>query len=160
VSPWSSRRAPLMSAWMRQGSARSQAAPAASPASRWRVSAATGQWSGNSWTWRRSCARLPSPSPVATSARPSAAAIPAEGAPSRRDAGSSRVALGIGRSVAVADVDDLELPRAGRRLDGDAVAGVLADQRARHRRGDRDQAELDVGFEVADDLVALFLVGL
>src|SRR5690606_27343302 len=160
VAPWSSRRAPLMSGWMRQGSARSHIAPAASPASSWRVSAATGQWSGSRRTWRRSCACRPSSRPVATSARPSATATSADGAPSRRAAGSSRVALDTGASAAVADVDDLVLAGAGGRFDRDAVAGVLADHRPRHRRRDRDQPELDVRFQVAHDLVTLFLVGL
>src|SRR5690606_30848860 len=62
--------------------------------------------------------------------------------------------LGIAGS-AVADLDDLVLAGAAGRLDGDDVALVLADQRARHRRRDRDLAVLDVGLEVADDLVAL-----
>src|SRR5690606_29590703 len=163
ASPTPSSRTPLMSGWTLHGSARSQVDPAASPASSWRVSAATGQWFGTRRRCGSSCARRPASRPCATSERPSAIATGADGAcvPNRRAAGSSSVAEARVKagSGAVAHADDLELPRAGGGLDGDAVALVLADQRTRDRRGNRDQAQLDVGLEVADDLVAPLLVG-
>src|SRR5690606_36061808 len=91
------------------------------------------------------------------------APTPPRSRPKARPGGAPGAAAGSPSppaSVAVADVDDLVLARASGRFDGDAVAGMLADQRARHRRGNRDQAQLDVGLQVADDLVALLLVGL
>jgi hypothetical protein len=63
------------------------------------------------------------------------------------------------RSARVRDADDLVFALPGRGIDGDRVALVLADQRARQRRGDRDHRQFDVRLQVADDLVALFLVG-
>ena len=57
----------------------------------------------------------------------------------------------------IADGRDLVATRAVRRLELERIAFVLADQRARERRRYRNQALLDVGFEVADDLVAHLL---
>src|SRR5438445_979030 len=48
---------------------------------------------------------------------------------------------------------DFKTAHAVRRLKLEAVAFALADQRARERRVDGDEALLDVGFEVADDLI-------
>src|SRR5258708_4016335 len=59
----------------------------------------------------------------------------------------------------VLDVDDFVALRTARRVHVGRVAGLLADQRARDRRADRDQALLDVGLVVADDLVGDFLAG-
>src|SRR5690606_30719982 len=150
---------PLMSGRSQTGSARSQAWPAASPTSAWRESAAIGQPPPRRGKCRSSCARRPAPPPGRRSPRPSSFALPADRRcrPSRGAAGSSMTMVsgaGIAGS-AVADLDDLVLAGAAGRLDGDDVALVLADQRARHRRRDRDLAVLDVGLEVADDLVAL-----
>src|SRR3954466_2662579 len=95
-----------------------------------------------------------------TSARPRAVASAGGKRPASRDtAGSSRVTVAIGGSGVVANADDLVFALSGGRVDGDDVALELADQRARHRRGNRDQALLDVGFEVADDLIGFFFVG-
>src|SRR5688500_14523509 len=52
----------------------------------------------------------------------------------------------------VADVDDLVALEAAGGLHLDHLARLLADQRARDRRGDIDAAFLDVGFVLADDL--------
>src|SRR5690606_27515896 len=144
AAPMASSRAPLMSGRTYEGSARSQPAPAASPASICRASAAIGQWSGVRRKWRRSWARRPSPPPADRSARPSAraSASPTRWPPRRVPAGSRKVAVAM--SAEVADFDDLELARAARRLDRHLVALVLADQRARDRGGNRDQALLDV----------------
>src|SRR3546814_2537132 len=60
-------------------------------------------------------------------------------------------------SADVADFDDLELACPAGRLDRHLVALVLADQRTRDRRRNRDLAVLDVGFQVTHDLVALLL---
>src|SRR5690606_20218749 len=80
----------------------------------------------------RACAPCPGTRPAARTAAPQAAAgLPA-------------------LSGLVADVDDFVFAGPARRLDGHAVAGVLADQGARNRRRNGDQALLDVGLEVAD----------
>src|SRR5258706_1268740 len=57
------------------------------------------------------------------------------------------------RNLYVTDVQDFIAFHPSRRLGVDDVAGLLADQRARDRRIDRDAALLDVGLVVADDLV-------
>src|SRR5689334_18610700 len=59
------------------------------------------------------------------------------------------------------DVDDLDLALALRGHDLRGVADLLADQRARHRRPDRDPAALDAGLVLADDRqgLALAVVG-
>src|SRR5262245_12272993 len=51
------------------------------------------------------------------------------------------------------DVEDLELPGALRDVHRHAVADLLAQQRARHRRGHRDPPLRDVGLLLAQDLV-------
>src|SRR5262249_45679455 len=51
--------------------------------------------------------------------------------------------------------DDLELAHALRGLRAHGVADLAADHRARDRRGDRDEAGLDVGLVLADDAVGL-----
>ena len=64
------------------------------------------------------------------------------------------------QSFTVADGEDLVLAHAARRLHLGGVALGLADQRARDRRADRDQALLQVGLVVADDLVGDLVAGL
>src|SRR5690606_3288302 len=110
-----------------------------------------------------SCARRPDPPAARRSPRPSILAVATDSRcrPSRAAAGSNRVTeTGAIADSAVADGDDLVLDGAAGRVDADFIALMLADQRTRHRRGDRDQPELDVGLEVANDLVAFFLLGL
>src|SRR5690606_26552667 len=164
-SATANRRAPLMSGRTQAGSARSQRPPASPGASTPRVSAAAGQPRGSSSKCRCSCARSPGSPGASASARPIARASDggSDAPTTRRRAGSSRMAAGAiarRRSADVAARDDLVLALPGGRVDGHLVALVLADQRARHRRGDRDHAELDVGLEVANDLVGLFFAGL
>src|SRR3546814_15774638 len=84
-----------------------------------------------------------------------ATSAPACWPPKRSAAGSRKVARAM--SADVADFDDLELACPAGRLDRHLVALVLADQRTRARRRNRDLAVLDVGFQVAHDLVALLL---
>src|SRR5690606_18681412 len=75
--------------------------------------------------------------------------------PNRRHAHSpDGTAMPDARSALVADAGDLVIAGTVRGLELEAVAGVLADQRAGERRRHRDQPLLDVGLEVADDLVA------
>src|SRR5690606_20677768 len=109
-------------------------------------------------------ARRPASPSLPRRPRPSSAALRPDRRcrPSRAAAGSRKVVVagaGIAGS-AVADLDDLVLAGAARGLDRDHVAGMLADQGAGHRRGDRDQPEADVGLEVAHDLVALLFPAL
>ncbi len=97
-------------------------------------------------------------------ARPAAKPLRADRAP-REEVPRTPGALGPARpgraprmmpkpaALLVADVEDLVCADAARRLHLDHVARVLADQRARDRRTDRDLALLDVGLVVADDLV-------
>src|SRR5262249_15333529 len=54
----------------------------------------------------------------------------------------------------VLDRGDLVSAAAARRRDLDLVAFLLADQRARDRRADRQQAAFDVRLVLADDLIA------
>src|SRR3546814_6734198 len=84
-----------------------------------------------------------------------ATSAPACWPPKRSAAGSRKVARAM--SADVADFDDLELACPAGRLDRHLVALVLADQRTRDRRRNRDLAVLDVGFQVTHDLVALLL---
>src|SRR3546814_3962969 len=65
-----------------------------------------------------------------------ATSAPACWPPKRSAAGSRKVARAM--SADVADFDDLELACPAGRLDRHLVALVLADQRARDRRRDRD----------------------
>src|SRR5262245_9893266 len=57
------------------------------------------------------------------------------------------------------DLDDLVRFGAARRIHLDAVALLLADERARDRRGDRDTAGMHIGLGFTDDLVDLLLFG-
>src|SRR5882757_6664691 len=63
-------------------------------------------------------------------------------------------------TLCVANAKNLVNPRAARRIDFGDIAFRLADQRTRNRRADRDLPVLDVGFVVADDLVAHALAGI
>ena len=72
--------------------------------------------------------------------------------PRAGEPGAARRIAGLTRSL-VADAGDLVALDAARRLHLGDVALDLADQRARDRRADRDQALLEVGLVVADDLV-------
>src|SRR5882724_3185573 len=58
----------------------------------------------------------------------------------------------------IADADDFVGLGAARSGDLDRVAGLLADQSARKRRGDREAALVDVGLLGADDLIGRFLI--
>src|SRR3546814_4163404 len=78
-----------------------------------------------------------------------ATSAPACWPPKRSAAGSRKVARAM--SADVADFDDLELACPAGRLDRHLVALVLADQRTRDRRRNRDLAVLDVGFQVTHD---------
>src|SRR4249919_344364 len=62
-------------------------------------------------------------------------------------------------STYVTHRDDVVFTAAARRLDGDRVALVLADQRARDRRGNGYLPLLDVRFQVPDDLISDFVAG-
>src|SRR6185437_11137911 len=53
----------------------------------------------------------------------------------------------------VTHADDVIAALAARRIELEGIAFDLADQRARDRRGNRNASLLDVGFQVADDLV-------
>src|SRR5690606_958575 len=80
--------------------------------------------------------------------------------PGDRTAWPPAAAASPARSVLVADFDDFVLAGAAGRFDDHAVAFVLADQGTRDRRRDRDQPELDVGLQVANDLVAPLFIRL
>src|SRR5436305_5128517 len=57
------------------------------------------------------------------------------------------------------DVDDLIALAAAGRIDLDGIADLLADQRARDRRGDRHFAAFHIGLIFTDDLVSLLFFG-
>src|SRR5437868_2336950 len=61
--------------------------------------------------------------------------------------------------LCVANAENLVDPRAAGRIDFGDIAFRFADQRARNRRADRDLPVLDIGFVVADDLIAHALAG-
>src|SRR5579871_1127377 len=81
------------------------------------------------------------------------------GAPHNRNILRSEVLRGSAPLLPL-DLGDLVGLGAARRHHLDRVALLLADQRTRQRRGDRDAALLRVGLGLADDLPHLLLLGI
>src|SRR5690348_15067529 len=145
-----------------------------------RSNAAVGSDAPGSWNTSRSCASRPRGASVKRSPRASQGF--SAGAPSKRASGGSRrcweyMRRGCGSGYASASRDlrftasgfadaaadprsnlvlhahDVVAALPARRLELERIAFIPADQRTRDRRGHRDAALLDVGFQVADDLV-------